>query len=134
VSVEISDLCFFARRNECKEAATINVQCKVEGTAIHFCAKHWQEWMSRAAGDANLQAHCPRCAPAYIDRRNAQAFNNSIVIAEEPITGPLADSIDHAMHAEGILEPTRLRILRRLAADTDAYVAAVMSKSAGAVV
>lgn len=134
MALELSEMCFFARRNECKNAATINVQCRVEGTAIHFCQGCWGDWMRTAAGDENLQAHCPRCAPAYIERRNAQAFNNSIVIAEEPIIGPLADAINHAMHAEGILEPTRLRILRRLAADTDAYVAAVMSKSAGAVV
>jgi hypothetical protein len=56
------------------------------------------------------------------------------MVADEPITGPLAEAIDRAMHAEGVLAPTRERILRRLAADTDAYVAAVMSRASAAVV
>ncbi|HLY73658.1 MAG TPA: hypothetical protein VKU80_06025 [Planctomycetota bacterium] len=125
---EQSVMCWFAREGHCREKATVNTACKVEGTEIHLCQRHWSEWSLKSRDDDRLKAHCPRCGPTYLARREQQANDSSVVIADEPITGPLADAIDKAMHSEGILAPTRQRILRRLAADTDAYVAAVMSR------
>lgn len=85
-------------------------------------------------GDDALAMHCPRCAPAFIARRESEVSDPLVNVASEPITGPLAEAIDKAMHAEGVLGPTRLAILKRLAADSDAYVAAVMSRSAATLV
>jgi hypothetical protein len=130
---ERAALCYFSRFDTCSDTASVSVLCKVEGTEFHACARHWSEWTRSAVNDSLLSAHCPRCAPAYIARRESQASNTAVTVADEPITGPLADAIDNAMHAEGVLAPERARILRRLAANTDAYVAAVMSRQNGAI-
>lgn len=124
----------FHYNNGCRFPAEVHMFCKVEGRDTHFCSRHWREWQRSIAGDEPLSQHCPRCAPAFIARREAQASAPNIKVADEPITGPLAEAIDRAMHAEGVLAPTRERILRRLAADTDAYVAAVMSRASAAVI
>lgn len=129
-----SSICFYRTNGNCHREATTHVFCKVEGRDTHFCAIHWQEWSMTVRGDDALAQHCPRCAPAFIARRENAANNPLISMASEPITGPLAEAIDRAMHAEGILAPTRERVLRRLAADSDAYVAAVMSRSAATIV
>ena len=114
----------------CHARAATNLFCKVEGVDIFMCQFHQREWTSRVAADPGLQQRCPRCAPAYEAKRNAQAFNPVVTIADDPITGPLADAIERAMNQEGVLKPIRDRILRRLAADTDAYVAAVLARTA----
>lgn len=131
---DTSALCFYRFNKGCGAAAVVHVFCKVEGRDTHFCQAHWQEWSAFARGDDLLAQHCPRCAPAYLARRETQAASAAISVADEPITGPLAEAIDRAMHAEGILEPVRIRVLRRLAADTDAYVASVMARSSGTLV
>jgi hypothetical protein len=129
--VDASTLCVNLNLTGCKRDATIHVFCKVEGRDTHFCQPCWAEWSRSAAGDEKLALHCPRCAAAYVARRAATAAHAAITLADEPITGPLADAIDHAMHAAGILKPTRDEVLRRLAANNDAYVASVMSRQAG---
>jgi len=131
---DTSGICYYRNSDGCKSPAVVHVFCKVEGRDTHFCQGHWSLWSRTVSGDELLAQHCPRCAPAYLARREAQAASTAISVADEPITGPLAEAIARAMHAEGILEPVRLRVLRRLAADTDAYVAAVMSRSAGTLV
>jgi len=130
---ESSEICFYRNSARCRDIAVVHVFCYVEGRDTHFCRSHWNEWSQTVRGDELLAKHCPRCAPAYLARREAQAHSNNTVIADEPITGPLAEAIDRAMHAEGILEPVRQRIMRRLAADTDSYVAAVMARQSGSV-
>jgi hypothetical protein len=127
-----SDICFYRTSEHCRIQAMVHVFCQVEGRDTHFCRDHWQAWSLSVRGDDVLAKHCPRCAPAYLARRESQATSVDVTVADEPIVGPLADAIERAMHAEGILEPVRMRVLRRLAADTDAYVAAVMSRQNGA--
>lgn len=132
---DAASLCYYSRTaDRCREKSVVHSSCKVEGTEIHLCQRHWDNWMRVIAGDESLKTHCPRCVTAYVARREMQAMNPAVAVADEPITGPLADAIDNAMHAEGILAPTRRAILRRLAADNDAYVAAVMSRSAATIV
>lgn len=131
---DTSSICFYRNSTGCKKAAVVHVFCKVEGRDTHFCQDDWQTWSRSVAGDELLAQHCPRCAPAYIARREAQATSAAITVADEPITGPLADAIEQAMHAAGILKPQRDEVLRRLAANTDAYVAAVMSRQSPGVV
>lgn len=114
----------------CRYRAAVNLFCKVEGTDVFMCEAHHREWTSRVVQDPGLVHRCPRCAPSYEAKRNAQAYNPVITIADDPITGPLADAIDRAMNQEGVLKPARDRVLRRLAADTDAYVAAVLARTA----
>lgn len=129
--VDSTTICVNQNLNGCSRDATIHVFCKVEGRDTHFCQICWSDWSRGASGDEKLALHCPRCAPAYMARRAATAASAAITVADEPITGPLADAIDGAMHAAGILKPTRDEVLRRLAANTDAYVASVMSRQAG---
>jgi hypothetical protein len=116
--------------DNCSIRAAVTLFCKVEGVDIFMCPAHHREWTTRVSADVGLQQRCPRCAPAYEARRYAQAYNPVVTIADDPITGPLADAIDRAMNQEGVLLPVRQRILRRLAADTDAYVAAVLARTA----
>jgi hypothetical protein len=132
--VDPSTICIYARDEGCRVTAEVHVFCSVEGRDTHFCTVHWGRWSRQVAGDEALSKHCPRCAGAFIARREAEANNPAITIASEPIRGPLADAIDKAMHAEGVLGPTRRAVLLRLAADTDAYVAAVMARSGAAIV
>ena len=122
------DPCFYSREG-CREPATVTIFCHVEGRDTKLCHRHIVEWRNQSNGDEMLSKHCPRCAPSYIARRESQAYSPRIAIADEPISGPLADAISEAMHAEGILVPVRQRVLRRLAANTDAYVAAIMSRN-----
>lgn len=129
-----SSICYYRNSLGCREVAVVHVFCKVEGRDTHFCRGHWATWQETTQGDELLAQHCPRCAPAYLARREAQAQTPNVTIADEPITGPLATAIEQAMHAEGILAPTRQRVLRRLAANTDSYVAAVMSRQNGSLV
>lgn len=129
-----SSTCFYRATRTCMTTAEVHVFCKVEGRDTHFCQAHWGLWTNQVRGDDALAQHCPRCAPAFLARREAQASNPGVHVASEPIVGPLAEAIDRAMHAEGVLGPTRLAVLKRLAADTDAYVAAVMSRTAATIV
>jgi hypothetical protein len=131
---ESADLCYHSRTDDCcRERAVTRMTCRVEGTEISFCARHWMNWKVVLQQDSRLKDHCPRCANAYLSRLEQQAANPSVLIADEPITGPLAEAIDNAMHESGVLKPVRDEVLRRLAANTDAYVAAVMSRQVGTV-
>jgi hypothetical protein len=132
--IESSSLCVNLNLTGCRREAVVHVFCKVEGRDTHYCKICWSEWSRSAAGDEKLALHCPRCSSAYVARRAAQAAHAAITVADEPITGPLAEAIDQAMHAAGILKPTRDEVLRRLAANTDAYVASVMSRQAAVIV
>lgn len=130
---EIAALCYYSRTEDhCRDNSTVHTSCRVEGTEIHLCSVHWNNWSRLVHDDERLKNHCPRCVNAYLVRLESQAYSPAVTIADEPITGPLAEAIDRALLASGILAPTRTEILRRLAADTDAYVAAVMSRQAGA--
>jgi hypothetical protein len=132
--VDPSTVCIYSKTEDCRVTAEVHVFCSVEGRDTHFCTVHWGRWSRQVSGDEALSKHCPRCATPFLARREAEARNPNISIASEPIRGPLADAIDKAMHAEGVLAPTRRAILLRLAADTDAYVAAVMARSGAAIV
>lgn len=132
--IDSSVLCVNLALSGCKRDATVHVFCKVEGRDTHYCQVCWSEWARSVTGDEKLALHCPRCSAAYVARRETQANHAAVTVADEPITGPLAEAIDQAMHAAGILAPTRHEVLRRLAANTDAYVASVMSRNAAVIV
>lgn len=132
--IDSSSLCVSRNVTGCRREAVVHVFCKVEGRDTHYCRSCWDDWARRCSGDDKLAMHCPRCAAPYMARRVSQATQAAVSVADEPITGPLAEAIDHAMHAAGILKPTRDEVLRRLAANTDAYVASVMSRNAAVVV
>ena len=117
----------------CREKAVSLIFCKAEGTEMRLCGAHYRAWQAEAGGDTGLQLRCPNCAASYKLRRESQAQSPAVVIADEPITGPLAVAIDRAMLAAGVLKPTRDMVLRRLAADPDAYVSSVLAQSAGSV-
>jgi hypothetical protein len=115
----------------CRERAIALLFCKAEGMEMRLCGAHHREWQAEAGKDPGLSTRCPNCLPGYRARKESQAFSPRTTIADEPITGPLADAIAAAMLAEGVLSPTRERVLRRLGANTDAYVASVLAQSAG---
>jgi hypothetical protein len=131
ISDDPSSICYYTISGNCGRTAVVHKFCSVEGRDTHFCTEHYRMWMAETVGDEFIAKHCPRCAPAARMRREAQGHGGHVAIADEPITGPLADAVDAAMHAEGILLPVRKQVLRRLAANTDSYVAAVMARQAG---
>lgn len=117
----------------CRERAGHLIFCKAEGTEMRLCPGHYRAWQAEAGTDEGLRIRCPNCAPGYLSRRESQAHSPQVVIADDPISGPLAVAIDRAMLASGVLKPTRDQVLRRLAADPDAYVSSVLAQSAGSV-
>lgn len=112
------------RKNKiCGKTAERIHNCKVEQSEFALCKNHNRWWMSTVHGKPEQQMHCPRCLPGFLARNpNLNTITNSL---PPPITGPLADAFEAAMHLEGILVTTRTRILQRLAAQEDEYVAAI---------
>jgi hypothetical protein len=106
--------------------------CKVEGSEFALCRGHSAEFNTLIANRPHLQIRCPRCIPQFLSTVE-QAGNLDRVRQmglPSPITGPLAEAIDEAMYREGVLGPTRDKVLRRLNAQDDSYVAAIFRSTA----
>jgi hypothetical protein len=116
-------------KQSCHTQATYIHSCNIEGSEFAFCHKHEIEWKARTSHQPDFQIRCPRCLPQYLQTvTNARNRNSNSL--PDPITGPLADAIDMAMYREGILTPTRLNVLRRLAAIDSSYVRAIFRSTA----
>ncbi len=119
-------------KSRCRSNATYIHSCRIEGSEFAFCRKHEVEWKARTNGNEHFQIRCPRCLPQFISQSSNRfsAENNSSL--PDPVTGPLAAAIDEAMYREGILTPTRVNVLRRLAATDSSYIKAIFRSTADA--
>lgn len=113
----------------CNGRATYVHSCMVEGSEFAMCNKHEREWKGKTAGKPAQQTRCPRCLPVFLAAGGGRAEATSQDGMPEPITGPIAEAINRAMHMEGILEPTRIRVLKRLGGVEDIYVRGVFRSS-----
>jgi hypothetical protein len=102
----------------CLFAAVVSWICKVEGIQISGCRKCYEDWRARAAHSPELAMRCPRCERQAPKRAAAtEAAPSRKVAHTPPLGGIIAEALDSAMFREGILIDTRLRVMRRLAAE-----------------
>lgn len=115
---------------KCKKSAIHVLSCRVEQSEFALCDDHNKWWISRSRGIQEYQIRCPRCLPAYLDSHKNQIRMPGTTLPS-PITGPLADAIEEAMYRQGVLQPDRIMVLRRLAATESSYVRAIFRSTAG---
>ena len=119
-----------ANDRKCKRPAISIHSCQVEGSEFAFCAQHKREFDAVTQGKTHLQIRCPRCIPGFLQKLQEAGQGANSIHLPSPITGPIAEAIDEAMYREGILGPTRLKVLRRLNNLDDSYVAAIFRSTA----
>jgi hypothetical protein len=96
----------------CQNPPAVRIHCETEGFDLRACSAHWTEWRERAARDG-LERFCPRCAGKYQSPGPTRVRQ----LPFSPLTGAAADAINAAMHAEGLLQDVRIKVLQRLAKD-----------------
>jgi hypothetical protein len=115
---QFCDLCYRATRRLIK--AVVSIYCHVEQKETHLCNTHKQFWTEQARLVPALNKRCPNCA--HLANTTLSAKDADII----PLAGPLADAIDRAMHAEGVLVNQRRRVLIRLRQETDPYAGTLL--------
>lgn len=116
--------------SRCRKTATYVHACTIEGSEFAMCRQHEREWKGKTNGKPAQQARCPRCLPLFIAQGGGRPEAASQSGMPEAITGPLAEAFNDAMYREGILEPTRKRVLQRLGATDDSYVMSIFRSTA----
>jgi hypothetical protein len=90
--------------------------CKTEGRSILICNNDLKRWRDRVSSTNaerfRLELKCPLCADWTSPTNLRQARPE-----RQALQGPLAQTLDKAMHAEGLLIDQRQRILQRLKDD-----------------
>jgi hypothetical protein len=114
----------------CGKLATYVHSCAVEGSEFAMCKGHENEWKGKTAGKPEQQTRCPRCLPLFIAQGGGRVEAAQQDHLGIPVTGPLAEAFSDAMFKEGILSPTRERVLKRLGATDDSYVKAIFRSTA----
>jgi hypothetical protein len=125
--------CDITVKNQRCDKAAINVHsCRVEGTEFAFCKDHDREWKLKTDKKQDQMIRCPRCLPGFLLTQSHPEIDPNGLPA--PITGPLAIAFDEAMFREGILQPTRIKALQRLAqvAAEDLYLQSIFRSTAKA--
>lgn len=96
----------------CLNIPEVRIYCKTEQTSRLACHNCHASWRSKIAENNTISERCPVCADHdYSVARPAPAP------VPLPLRGPVADAVDKAMHAEGLLIDVRKRVLQRLAKD-----------------
>jgi|SRR5271165_5839665 len=95
----------------CKENASIAWMCAVEGVEVSACDPCLKEWRRMAVADPRLAPRCPRCASTVKPLRPTATSPET----DKPLTGIIADALEHAMFAEGVLVNARRKVMLRLA-------------------
>jgi hypothetical protein len=96
----------------CQKTPDVRITCITEGASLiscHSCFRIWQQQSPEISGGEN---RCPRCADWQPERMPVRTF-----VRAEPLHGTVAEAIDRAMHAEGLLLDIRRKVLERLAGD-----------------
>lgn len=121
--------CDVNKGTRCGKKATYVHSCAIEGSEFAMCQPHEREWRGKTAGKPAQQTRCPRCLPQFLAAGGGRAEATSSDGMPDPITGPLAEAFNEAMFREGILEPTRKRVLQRLGGVEDIYVRGIFRSS-----
>lgn len=106
----------------CERKAVIALSCHVEGRQYALCRPCDATWKKKASGNAGVSLRCPLCVHIFLATEagapvpQAPARQDPMVHSA-PLRGPLADVVDYAMYAEGLLIDVRGRVLRRMASD-----------------
>lgn len=109
----------FESYGDCTGAREVLLSCATEGVGCYVCANCARRWRAIAKGSGNVRK-CPRCF-----RLPETPQPSRPVPQEHPaMTGDVAMAVISAMHAEGILEDVRARVLKRLTAESP-WLAAV---------
>jgi hypothetical protein len=125
--------CDIAVKNQRCNKPAINVHsCRVEGTEFAFCKDHDREWKQKTRGKNDQMIRCPRCLPGFLLANRSDDLDPNNL--PKPIAGPLAVAFDEAMFREGILQPSRIKVLQRLAqvAAEDLYLQSIFRSTAHA--
>jgi hypothetical protein len=118
---------------DCRIKAEVIWICRVEGREVTLCGPCDQAWKRMANITPALQQRCPHCASKYHESRQISPSGHSTgPLGGLPIEGPLAEAINRAMLAEGISGDARRRVLTRMAADSDPYIASLLRSVASA--
>lgn len=105
------------RGTGCAGDAVLIMYCQAEGRAVPMCAPCNRAWRERARGDSGLAARCPLCAPSWLATQSSPAVAAVPAPAGTMLSGPVADLLDAAMKAEGLLVDVRQRVLLRLGSE-----------------
>lgn len=109
----VAEICK-AGYDACSRVPEVSWRCSREGRDYGLCGACTRVWRNRVAADPVLRNCCPNC-------ENVREVGDSALPASrasrQPIQGPVADTIRHAMHMEGILVDKQDAVLRRLAMD-----------------
>lgn len=102
----------------CQRDANVASMCQVEGREFALCRSCQSLWKNRVSADPAMAVRCPNCLPSYL-RTEAIRKDNATPPKDRPapLTGSVADALDHAMFMDGILPDVRHRVLCRLAAE-----------------
>ena len=96
----------------CQDTPDVRITCIVEGASLMSCHSCFQVWQKESAANPGFENRCPRCAGWNPERMPVRAFTKA-----SPLHGDVAEAIDRAMHAEGLLLDVRHKVLQRLAQD-----------------
>ena len=95
----------------CTQEPAFRIYCRNENINIEVCGSCAQVWRENAQS-SSLYDRCPRCA---LWRPGTRTLTSLAVPA--PLAGAAGLVLDAAMHAEGLRQEVRHRVLRRLAAE-----------------
>jgi hypothetical protein len=103
----------------CTLIPTTRIYCRTEGRSVLSCLPCHQAWRNKVHASASetfrLELRCPCCAEWHPE--GAGPSRTVTEVLHEPLTGAVAQAIDTAMHAEGLLHDVRIKVLSRLAKD-----------------
>lgn len=121
------DIVLQGNTRRCAKPATYLHSCRIENSEFAFCRAHEREWKELTSGHADWQIRCPRC----ISIMNLP-FHSALTARQlpPPITGPLAEAFRAAMHLEGVPHPTQVKVLQRMAQNTDLYIQGILRTTA----
>ena len=98
----------------CTRIPGIRIYCKTEGRSALACPDCLKVWRQRVQTEPfRLSLRCPLCA----DWARPISPIPTPTPTRSALQGDIAQSIDRAMHAEGLLQDIREKVLQRLAKD-----------------
>ena len=99
----------------CNITPSQRLYCNTEGQSVLICNQCLKEWRDRvSSSDAErhrLGLRCPLCADWSAPQHAQTTTFQNVTIT---IKGSVAEAVDRAMHAEGLLVDIRKRVLERL--------------------
>jgi len=104
----------------CTRIPGTRIYCKTEGRSLLACPeclKAWRAQVTRSPSEqSRLSLRCPKCAD-WAPEKKQKKQKPRPPASQSALKGDVADAINRAMHAEGLLQDVRERVLQRLARD-----------------